>query len=488
MELMTSLLQSLWNTLLETLPGILIALAWLAAGWIVAIIVRGIVRKALGFLKLNDRIVAFTGSKIDVQSGIAIGVYYLILLLALVGFFSALKLPQVSEPLESLAQQVLDYLPNLIAGLVLMLVAWLLATIVQRAVTAGLSKTTLDEKISEDAGMRPMSETLGRVLHGLVLLLFLPGVLGAFGLQGLLTPIQGMVEEILATLPNILAAIVLGGVGWFVAKILRGLVQNLLEVAGADKLGQRAGLKGTMTLSGLVGLIVFIFIFVPALIAALNALEIEAISGPATSMLDTMMTAIPNIFAAGVILAVAFFVSDFVANIISSLLGGMGFDALPGRLGIAAALPKETTPSRFIGRMIVFFVLLFATVEAASVLGFSQVSEIVEMFIHFGGQILLGIVIIGVGVWLSGMAHGAISRLGKPNSGAMAGLARFTILGLVLAMGLRAMGVADDIVNLAFGLTLGAVAVAVALSFGLGGREAAGKQWEYILAKFRNDP
>ena len=67
---------------------------------------------------------------------------------------------------------------------------------------------------------------------------------------------------------------------------------------------------------------------------------------------------------------------------------------------------------------------------------------------------------------------------------------RFAILALVLAMGLRAMGIADDIVNLAFGLTLGAVAVAVALSFGLGGREAAGKLMEHWLSRFRrnNEP
>ena len=54
-------------------------------------------------------------------------------------------------------------------------------------------------------------------------------------------------------------------------------------------------------------------------------------------------------------------------------------------------------------------------------------------------------------------------------------------------MGLRAMGIADDIVNLAFGLTLGAIAVAVALAFGLGGRAAAGKQMEYWLARWRGE-
>jgi hypothetical protein len=53
------------------------------------------------------------------------------------------------------------------------------------------------------------------------------------------------------------------------------------------------------------------------------------------------------------------------------------------------------------------------------------------------------------------------------------------------ALGLRAISIADDIVNLAFGLTLGAIAVTVVLSFGLGGREATGKLMEHWLSKFR---
>jgi len=70
---------------------------------------------------------------------------------------------------------------------------------------------------------------------------------------------------------------------------------------------------------------------------------------------------------------------------------------------------------------------------------------------------------------------------------AIANTARFAILGIVIAMGLRAMGLADDIVNLAFGLTLGSVAIAVALSFGLGGREAAGRQMEHWLSQLRGN-
>ena len=132
-----------------------------------------------------------------------------------------------------------------------------------------------------------------------------------------------------------------------------------------------------------------------------------------------------------------------------------------------------------------FFAMLFATVEAAHRLEFTQVRDLVSMFIKFGGEVVLGASILVIGFWLASLAHDAISRASE--RAGLARLARIAILGLVIAMGLRAMGIADDIVNLAFGLTLGAVAVAFALSFGLGGREAAGRQMEHWLSQLRKD-
>ena len=60
-------------------------------------------------------------------------------------------------------------------------------------------------------------------------------------------------------LPNVFGALIIGGVGWFVAKIVRDLVSNLLAAGGADGMGEQVGLRGTMSLSKLVGLIVSIF-------------------------------------------------------------------------------------------------------------------------------------------------------------------------------------------------------------------------------------
>ncbi len=483
----SKLFESLLGTLGESLPSVLGALLILVIGWFVAIVVRAAVRKGLNLLKIDERVGTSTGSDIDIASGLAKVAYYVVLLVVLVAFFNALKLERVSGTLQSLVDQIFAYLPKLGAGAILLLVAWVIATVLRTIVRNALAATRLDDRLSREAGMRPVSENLSNVLYWLVILLFLPAVLAALDMAGLLEPVSGMVDGFLAMLPNILAAAAIGVVGWFVARILRDLVANLLSAAGADRLGERAGLRGTTTLSGLLGLVVYIFVFVPALVAALNALKIEAISAPATEMLGTFMGALPDLFGAALILAVAWFVSSFIANLVSNLLGGMGFDQLPEKLGIGQAFGAQTTPSSLVGKIVVFFVMLFAVVEAANRLGFGQVSDLVGTMIAFGGQVLLGVVIIAIGVWISNVAHGAMSRVGGASGAPAAGLARFAILGIVIAMGLRAMGLADDIVNLAFGLTLGAVAVAVALSFGLGGREAAGRQMEHWLSRLRGE-
>jgi hypothetical protein len=113
------------------------------------------------------------------------------------------------------------------------------------------------------------------------------------------------------------------------------------------------------------------------------------------------------------------------------------------------------------------------------------VRDLVSTFIKFGGDVLLGAAILVIGFWLANLAHDAISRASERTG--VARIARIAIIGLVIAMGLRAMGIADDIVNLAFALTFGSAAVAFALAFGLGGREAAGRQMEHWLSQLRKD-
>jgi hypothetical protein len=349
---------------------------------------------------------------------------------------------------------------------------------------------------------------MGNVAYWLVLLLFLPAIVGALQIEGLMTPLSTMTSDLLGILPNLFAAVIIGVVGWIIAKAVRGLVSNLLAATGIDRFSESHADTRGMKLSQLGGTLAFILVIVPTLIAALDALRIEAISRPLTRMLDVFLQAVPNVIAAAAILILAWFIGRFVAQLVARLLSNLGFDRLPERIGLGhvfapgqpeeASAPAEmqsqvygtATPppsagasasapetgrgslSTLAGRIALFFLMLFATVEAAALLGFDGVHGLLEEFIAFGADILLGLAIFAIGYWLADVAAQAIQRA-SPEARGMARIARVAILGLVIAMGLRAMGVADDIVNLAFGLVLGAVAVAVALAFGLGGRQAA---------------
>jgi hypothetical protein len=479
---------ALWDSLQSTLgshiPQLLGALAIFVLGWLIAVVVRAAVRKSLGFIGVNHRFGKLTGTGVDIEGAVALGLFWVVILLTLVAVFNSLNLAIVSGPFSALATELFAYAPRLLGGLVLALVGWLVASVVRAVAQKLLDKSTLDEKLSEHADMAPMSEGLAGALFWLVILLFVPAVLGALDMEGLLDPLRAMVTQTLSMLPNALGAFIIGSVGWIVATVLRNLTTNLSRTAGVDKLGGQAGLAESVRLSTVIGLLVFVAVFLPSLIAALDALKIEAISRPATDMLALLMQGVPHLIAAGLILVVTWLVASFASKLLASLLATLGFDTLPARIGMAHAF-ERTPASTAVGRVALFFAMLFASVEAASQLGFSQVSDIVSTFIRFGGDILLGSAILVIGFWLANVAYDAIDRASGASTKGLARIGRYAILALVIAMGLRAMGIADDIVNLAFGLTLGAVAVAVALAFGLGGREAAGKMMEHWLSQLR---
>ena len=198
-------------------------------------------------------------------------------------------------------------------------------------------------------------------------------------------------------------------------------------------------------------------------------------------MLNTFLAAVPNIFAAAVVLAISYVVGRLVAALVSSLLAGLGFNSLPVRLGMGSGTPTavgQRTPSEIVGTLVLVAIMLFATVEALRLLGFLVLADLLAEFIQLGGQILLGLIIFAVGLYLANLAERVIRASGTTNAGLLALAARVAILVLVGAMALRQMGLANEIVNLAFGLLLGAVAVAAVIAFGFGGREIAGRMLE----------
>jgi hypothetical protein len=486
------MLQQIMQIVGGYLPSLVAALAILIIGWLVALIVSAIVRAALRRTTLDNRlagwIVGEEGAKgVEVERQIGRGVYYLIMIFVLIAFFQALGLTIITEPLNQLLIQVFEYAPRLLGAGLLLLIAWIVASALKLIISRVLSAAKIDERLGRSAALEeekhvPLAQTLGNAVYWLILLLFLPAVLSALELEGLLQPVQGMINQILGFLPNIFAAGLILAIGWFVARIVQQIVTNLLAAIGTDQLSERVGLApalGKQRLSGLLGLVVYVLILIPVLIAALNALALEAITQPASNMLNAILEAFPAIFAAALVLVIAYMVGRVVAGLITNLLSGVGFNAILARLGLGKE-PGEgvRTPSEVVGYLVLVAVMLFAAIEASRLLGFVLLADLVVQFTAFASQVVLGLIILAIGLYLSNLAAKTVQASGAVQAGLLALAARVSILVLAGAMALRQMGLANEIINMAFGLLLGAIAVAVALAFGLGGRELAARELE----------
>ncbi len=467
------------------------ALAILVLGWLVALVAATVVKRALKRTTVDNRLARWVmgdekGQPIAIEGWVSRAVYYLLLAFVAVAFLNALNLTMVSQPLVGLLNQVLAYVPQVAGAVVLLVVAWAVATMLRRVVAGALSMAKLDDRIGGSAGLveaahPPLSRTLADTVYWLVFLLFLPNILETLSLRSLLAPIQNLLDRILGLLPNLLAALAILAVGWFVARVVQRIVTNLLAAAGADAMADRAGLGavlGSRGLSGLVGLVTYVFILVPVVVSALNALQLEAVTAPASRMLGRVMEALPALFAAALLLTIAYFVARLVAGLLTSVLTGAGFDGLLGRVGLArpGTVKDGRTPSAIVGALAVVAIMLFAAIEAAGLLGFHNLAGLLSGFVAFAGHLVLGLVVFGVGLYLARVAADAIRASRSAQSGTLALAARVSIIVLAGAMALRQMGLANEIIELAFGSLLGAIAVAVALAFGLGGRDLAAQE------------
>jgi hypothetical protein len=215
------------------------------------------------------------------------------------------------------------------------------------------------------------------------------------------------------------------------------------------------------------------------LIASLNALKLEALTQPASRMLEMIVVALPNIFVATLILVVSYMIGRVIATLVSNLLTGIGFNSILARLGIGKEISEgKWTPASTVGYLVLLGIMLFAVMEASDQLGFVQLSVLLSQFILLSGHILLGLVIFAVGLFLANLVSKAILATSTTQANLLALSARIAIIILAAAIGLRQMGLANEIINIAFGLLFGAIAVAVAIALGLGGREIASRELE----------
>lgn len=346
------------------------------------------------------------------------------------------------------------------------------------AVRYGLDRTSFGQA-STTADGQSIGATIGRALFWVVMLISLPAALGAVGLSSLIEPLEQMAQRFLAFLPNSIGAGLIFGIGLAVATIARRATTSVLEATQADQLAERFGLKAMTGQAGITkfaGVLVFTLLIIPVAIAALDALAIQSIAQPAKDMLTSFLAAIPNIFGAAIVLLLSYVIARFAADTLTSLLPTLGFDQVGDNLGVSREVFGKRSLSMIAGYVAFAALMLFGTIEAAKLLNFTVVSNLLTHLLTLGGQILLGAVIIAFGVVAADFVHSIVvkSKDAKP----MAGFIKVAIIVLATAMGLRQMGVANEIINTGFTLLLGGVALGAAIAIGWGGKDTAGRLLE----------
>lgn len=512
--------------------GLIKAIIIFIVGWIIATILKAVIKKILNSTNIDNKIADAVGgrgagSRFPIENWIANLFFWIIMLFVIIAALNALQLQAVSSPLNTLLIQITSFIPKILGAAFLLGIAWIVATLVKTIVTRGLGSFNIEQRLglgTAEPSDFSLTDTLGNALYWFIFLLFLPAVLNALELRGTLEPIQEMLNQILATLPNILGAVIIGAIFWFIANIVKRIVTNLLAATGIDNIGRKVGfsnIAGKQSLSSIIGTIVFVLILIPGIISALEQLQIRAISQPATDMLNQVLDLMPKIFAAGVVLAFFYVAGQFVSEFVTNILTNLGFNNILQWLGISStavtaqtpplgAQPLVTdrpielgmgteqptmiqtgptvsskTPSELVGILCLVAIMLIATLTAVDILGIPALTDVFRIILAIAGQVLIGLIVFAIGLYLANLAFNLILASGTNQSRLLAQSARIAIITLVGAMALNRMGIAPNIVNLAFGLVLGGIAVAIALAFGLGGREVAREELKSWVNSFK---
>jgi hypothetical protein len=412
--------------------------------------------------------------------------------------------PETTVDTAGLSALFYTWGPRILAAVVILAVAYFLGRAVKWALARGIDRVGFVSR--HNTGKAP-NETLGAQLgelgFWLILLIGVVAALGAVGLNQVVTPLNGLLTNVFSFIPNLVGAAIIFIIGMVLANLARKVVETALNAAHVDSWIQRAGLgrlTGASGLAKLAGAVVFALIVIPVSIAALQQLGIAAISDPAVAVLSTILDALPRVIAAAIILAIAFLIGRFVAGLVEQILSSLGFDRSVGALGLASgsngassesvlgpdgqpmsatgasASPMASlTPSKVVGQLVLWAIMLFSAVEAARLMNFAAASTMLEQILELASRVLFGGIIITAGVIIGQILARMIDRSTAGADQFASTIVRWATIALATAMGLRFMGIADEIVILAFGLILGAAAVAAALAFGLGGRDAAGR-------------
>jgi small-conductance mechanosensitive channel len=195
---------------------------------------------------------------------------------------------------------------------------------------------------------------------------------------------------------------------------------------------------------------------------------------PLQDALSTFFSYLPQLIGAIVILVIGYVIARVLRAVVGRVLQGIGFDRWMERGGIKQFFDRaETnqTPASILGALVFWFVFIIAITMAADALGIPQVSAVLGQLIAYIPSIIAAILILILAALLANFVSGIVR--GATGSDLLANVARYAIIVYAVFAAITELGIAVTLTAPTFLILLGAVALAAALAFGLGGRDLA---------------
>jgi hypothetical protein len=503
---------------------VLLSLLLFLAGWLVAKLIafavfRGLCRTSLdnklaaklrlGVLMEGEPAVAKPTTPNALERGIATIVFYMLMLLVVVGVLQFAGLTQAAGPIQGLVDTVVQALPLVGKAALILVIAYFAGLILSRLVRAALNGLRLDARFAEltpptdppsAAGTvvtpdllapKPFSQAAGDVVFWLVMVAGLAGAFDALRITPISEPLNNAINRVVAVVPSLGFAALLVLAGYVLGRVVRVVLHNLLDSLGFNRLVDRLGLGrmfGHTRPSAVVGLLAMAFVVFQASIAALNELGLVTLSGPLTAMMARFWVILPNLAVSALVVVAGVFIGRLLRGAVAATLRNLGFDGLAHRLGFPELAPRADRlgePSELVGFLVQVAVILLAAAQACDNLQLDTWSHHLNAFLgYLLKHVLVAVAIVGVGVAVGNyvralvLARSAGTPAGvgaAPQSRWFAEFARYAVLVLAFTMAVHQLEVAPEFVLLAFGLLFGGLCLAMALAFGLGGRDVAGE-------------
>jgi hypothetical protein len=211
---------------------------------------------------------------------------------------------------------------------------------------------------------------------------------------------------------------------------------------------------------------------------------------PVTQMLTRIMAYLPVLLGALIILIVGWIVAKAIRRLVDWLLKAVRFDTLADKAGISEILRKgdlKITAREVVSSIVYWLIIIMVLVMTVDALGLPKSSDILESLFAYVPKVIAALLVLVVAMFLasfvSGIVRTAAGNANLPKPQILAGICRWAIIIFAVTISLEQLGIAPLLVTATFNIILGGIVLALALAFGLGGKDAAAKYLEELKQK-----